>query len=276
MRKYFKVFLLAAGVLTIAVGCQKKKRPALGDYVQDANPPGGPLKFYTAFDGSSADPLMNAVDSIRANFASANPLTSVAGISGKAVQGKDAASIKYSSANDFGTATSFTIALWMKNTAQAGRTEFVFSLVDDKYGWHHSSIFLLVENQTATNTTMKLGLMDQWLEGTLTKPLFDGNWHHIAYVYDQTTSKMTYYFDGAVVSGMSAAQTDVKNGGNPRGPVDLSTAKNLVLGGWNKHAGLAGPTDGWISSYTGAMDQFRLYGKALTAAEVSALYTSKK
>lgn len=276
MRKYFKVFLLAAGVLTIAVGCQKKTRPALGDYVQDANPPGGPLKFYTAFDGSSADPLMNAVDSIRANFASANPLTSVAGISGKAVQGKDAASIKYSSANDFGSATSFTIALWMKNTAQVGRTEFVFSLVDDKYGWHHSSIFLLVENQTATNATMKLGLMDQWLEGTLSKPLFDGNWHHIAYVYDQTTSKMTYYFDGAVVSGMTAAQTDVKNGGNPRGPVDLSTAKNLVLGGWNKHAGLAGPTDGWISSYTGAMDQFRLYGKALTAAEVNALFTSKK
>jgi hypothetical protein len=276
MRKYFKVFLLAAGVLTIAVGCQKKKRPALGDYVQDANPPGGPLKFYTAFDGSSADPLMNAVDSIRANFASANPLTSVAGISGKAVQGKDAASIKYSSANDFGSATSFTIALWMKNTAQVGRTEFVFSLVDDKYGWHHSSIFLLVENQTATNATMKLGLMDQWLEGTFSKPLFDGNWHHIAYVYDQTTSKMTYYFDGAVVTGMTATQTDVKNGSNPRGPVDLSTAKNLVLGGWNKHAGLSGPTDGWISSYTGAMDQFRLYGKALSAAEVNALYTSKK
>lgn len=276
MRKYFKVFLLAAGVLTIAVGCQKKKRPALGDYVQDANPPGGPLKFYTAFDGSSGDPLMNAVDSIRANFASSNPLSSVAGISGKAVQGKNAACIKYSSANDFGTATSFTIALWMKNTAQVGRTEFVFSLVDDKYGWHHSSIFLLVENQTATNTTMKLGLMDQWLEGTLSKPLFDGNWHHIAYVYDQTTSKMTYYFDGAVVTGMTATQTDVKNGANPRGPVDLSTAKNLVLGGWNKQAGLDGPTDDWINSYTGAMDQFRLYGKALTAAEVNALYTSKK
>ncbi|MEQ1797778.1 MAG: LamG domain-containing protein [Lacibacter sp.] len=276
MRKYFQKFLLVAGVLTIAAGCQKIKRPALGNYPVDANPPGGPLKFYTAFDGASTDALMNAVDSIRANFASVNPLTSVAGISGKAVQGKDGASIKYSTANDFGAATSFTIALWMKNTAQAGRTEFVFSLVDDKYGWHHSSIFLLVENQTATNTTMKLGLMDQWLEGTLSKPLFDGNWHHIAYVYDQTTSKMTYYFDGAVVAGMNATQTDVKNAGNPRGAVDLSAAKNLVLGGWNKHAGLAGPTDGWISSYTGAMDQFRLYSKALTATEVNALFTGKK
>ena len=41
-------------------------RPVLGNYVKDANPPGGPLKFYTAFDGVD-------VDSIRANFAIDNP-----------------------------------------------------------------------------------------------------------------------------------------------------------------------------------------------------------
>jgi len=271
------IFYLFPVLAILALGsCQKMKRPELGDYIADSNPPNGPLRFFAAMDGTGADQLRNAVDSIKANFPASNGLTSVAGVTGKAMQGADGKAIVYPSANDFSKATSFSISLWMKNTAQVGRTEFVFSLVDDKYGWHHSAIFLLVENQTPTQTTMKLGLMDQWLEGTFTKPLFDGNWHNIVYVYDQTTSKMTYYFDGAEVTGMTAPQTDVKNGGSPRGAVDLTSAKKLILGGWNKHGGAKGPTDDWIKTYTGSLDQFRLYNKALSAAEVQALFTNKQ
>ena len=67
----------------------------------------------------------------------------------------------------------------------------------------------------------------------------------------------------------------LRKNGNPRGPFDMRNAEAFVVGGWNKHAGLEGPTDGWASSFSGAMDQVRLYGKALTAAEVLALYNSK-
>ncbi len=271
---FTKVFL-GLSLVAFMTSCQKMKKPDFADYPADANPPGGPLKFYASFDGTSADPLMNGVDSIRANFPASNPLTSVAGISGKAVQGSDGKAVLYPSANDFKDATSFSISMWLKNTAQAGRTEFLFSLQDDTYGWHHSAVFLLMENQTSTSATMKLCVMDQWLEGTFSKPVFDGNWHHIVYSYDQTTSKMTYYFDGAVVNGMNAVQTDVKNGGNPRGAVNFKNANKFILAGWNKHANTDGPTDDWIKSYNGTMDQFRLYGKALSAAEVSALYSSR-
>lgn len=270
---------LAAGVLLVLGSCQKMERPTLGDYLKDANPPGGPLKFYAAFDGTSSNVLMNAVDSIRANFASTNPLATVDGISGKAIKGADGKSLTYANANDFKSATSLSIAFWMKNT-DAGRTEFVFSLVDDKYGWHHSAIFLLLEHGSPTATTLKLGLMDQWLEfpdaNKFQKPLLDGNWHHIAFVYDQATSKMKYYFDGAEVSGVPASASDVKSGGNPRGPLDLKTSHKLILGGWNKHGSAEGPGDDWIKSYTGSLDQFRLYSKALTAAEVAELYSGKK
>ena len=62
--------IAAASGLT---GCQKMDRPALAaDYPKDANPPGGPLKFYAAMDGM-------AVDSIRANFGLDNGATYVAG-----------------------------------------------------------------------------------------------------------------------------------------------------------------------------------------------------
>lgn len=89
MHLRYKLFNRIACLLALGIaigGCQKLDRPALGDYPKDANPPGGPLKFYTAFDGTTPDPLMNAVDSIRANFPSVNPFTSIPGVSGKAVQ----------------------------------------------------------------------------------------------------------------------------------------------------------------------------------------------
>ena len=63
MKIKFQLVLLAASVLLVLVSCQKMDRPKLADYPKDANPPGGALKFYAAFDGTTADPLRNAVDS---------------------------------------------------------------------------------------------------------------------------------------------------------------------------------------------------------------------
>ncbi len=269
------------------VGCQKMERPKLGDYPRDAGTPGGPLKFYTAFDGTTSDPLMNAVDSVRANFPISNPFTFINGVSGRAVQGLPAKNkaIKYPSANDFNQSTSFTISYWMKGTPSSdGEPEFMFSL-PQKGPWHESGLFLLVEkggpdpgNSTPTQMAAKLAIQDHWVEfvGPNRLPnMLNGEWHHIAFVYDQATSKLTTYTDGVLFNNTSATTT-VMNGTSPRGPVDFKSASNFVLGGWNKHAEVSGPTDPWIHAYSGGMDQFRLYNKALTASEVSALFNSKR
>ena len=272
---------IGLSVLLIAlttVSCQKMTQPELGSYPVDTNVAGGPLKFYAAFDGTTTNPSMNAVDSIRANFAATNPLTTVDGIRGKAVQGVLDKAISYPSANDFKNATSFTVAFWFKRPMNT-RTEFYFSLKDDTYDWSHSSLFMMVEHGTPTEATVKVGVMDQWMEfpdvSKMQKPLLDGNWHHFAILYDETTSKMSYYFDGAIVANPPASATDVKNNGAPRGKLDLTKSNSLVIGGWNKHAELTGPTDGWVGSYGGSIDQFRMYAKVLTAAEVNSLYTNK-
>lgn len=269
-------------------GCQKMDRPKLSDYPKDANPPGGPLKFYVAFDGTTSDPLMNAVDSIRANFPSSNPLSFITGASGRAVQGaptKDKA-IKYPSANDFAQSTSFTISYWMKNTpATDGEPEFHFSLPSKDY-WHESALFLLVEkggpdpgNSTPTQMAAKLAIQDHWVEfvGENRLPnLLNGSWHHLAFVYDQATSKLTTYVDGVLFNNTSSTTT-VKDGtGALRGALSFRNTSNFVIGGWNKHAGVSGPADPWIHSYSGGMDQFRLYNKALTQSEVQALFNSKR
>lgn len=273
MKKNNKLFQFTLIILTMSVvifSCQKMKRPALGDYPKDANPPGGPLKFYTAFDGTTTDKLMNAVDSVRATFPSDNPLASVTGISGKAIQGNGTKAIKYPSANDFKGVTSCTISMWVNNTVNTN-TELYFSLVDKDY-WHASSAFLLVENAAVDKCTFKFALMDHWVEYTnqsFNKPLFNGQWHHLAFTYDEVTSKLRVYFDGTEVP------TPGNSGNFGIGKLNLKNASNLVLGGWNKHANIDGPTDSWISGFTGKMDQFRLYGKALSATEILALYNSK-
>ena len=263
------IFILAASIGFTA--CKKLSRPLLGDYPKDANAPGGPLKFYAAFDGTTTNPLMNAVDSIRANFPSVNPLASIAGINGKAIQGNGTSAIKYPSANDFKVATSCTISMWINNTVNAN-TELLFSLYSKDY-WHESAAFLLLEHATPTKCQLKFALEDHWVEyiDNFNKPLFDGNWHHLAFTYDETTSTVKVYFDGAEVPLPAGAAGNFAG----LGKLTLQNATNLVVGGWNKHAGLSGPGDSWISGFTGKMDQFRMYGKVLTASEIQALYNSK-
>lgn len=282
MKNIKKINLLLAGTMLFAASCQKMSRPELGDYPTDANPPGGPLKFFAAFDGTTSDPLMNAVDSIRANFAASNPFTSIDGVKGKGVKGvatKDKA-IKYPSANDFSKSTSITVAYWVKHSPQTdGEPEFHFSLPSSDY-WHGSAMFLLQEkagpnndNSTTSQMACTFALKDRWVEfrGTNRLPnVLDGNWHHLAFVYDETTSIVTAYVDG-----VAKVYTGTTNNIG-LGPVNFTNVSNLVVGGWNKHvSGVTGPTDGWIHSYSGSMDQFRLYGKALTASEVLALYNSR-
>ncbi len=254
-----------------AAGCKKTSRPELGDYPKDANPPGGPLKFYAAFNGISANPLMNAVDSIRANFPSDNPLASIDGVTGKGIKGNGTKAVKYPSANDFKGVTSCTISLWVNNTVNAN-TELLFSLASKDY-WHESAAFLLLEHATPTKCQLKFALEDHWVEyiDNFNKPLFDGTWHHLAFTYDGTTSTVKVYYDGTEVPLPAGAAAAFAGLGN----LTLGNATNLVVGGWNKHAGLSGPADGWIGGFTGKMDQFRLYGKVLTGTEVMALYNSK-
>ena len=275
----------------VIAGCQKLDRPALGDYPKDTNPPNGPLRFFTAFDGTTDDPLMNAVDSIRATFPASNPLESIDGIEGKAIQGADQQAILYPSANDFAKSTSFTIAFWEKNGVPTGGSpQFLFSLASKDY-WHQSALFCLIDHSDAGSTpdsaVVKLAVEDHWFEFTsdyanghqrMGGHLLDGNWHHLAFVYDETTSQVSYYVDGQKLTGLSPVLTDMMNGTAPFGPLNFANTYGFVVAGWNKHGNLGNgaPTDAWIQSWLGGLDQFRLYNKALSDSEVQALYNSKQ
>ena len=250
------------------------------DYPKDANAVGGPLNFYVAFDGTTSNPLMNAVDSVRAKFPSDNPLKSIAGASGKALEGENYKYVKYSSANDFAAkAKSFTVAFWEKKTVM--KTSDIFSMpAVDGYHWSGSSMFLLTEGSVAA-PIVKFFVNDakgdkffEWVGSNTVSGIYDGNWHHMAFAYDGGTSKMTLYVDGKAVPyapewtghGNIALEpskiTGLKIGAGPQ-EFTADEIKNKA--------------DDWLkNSWNGGIDQFRMYSIALTDSDVKNLFTKKK
>lgn len=278
-KNILKIFGILSLTL-ILVNCQNMDRPELGDYPKDANQPGGPLKFYVAFDGTTDNPLMNAVDSIRAKFPSSNPLASIDGSKGKGVQGAKYKYIKYSSANDFAKeAKSFTVSVWAKKGEL--KTDHIFSLPSPAaYHWSAASMFLLTEGSVAS-PILKFFVKDskgekwfEWTGANAVTGFYDGNWHHLAFVYDANTSKMTLYKDGvahAFVSewtghgNVSLEPNQITGLKIGAGPQEFTTAQ------------VAAGADHWLkNSWTGGIDQFRMYTSALTSSEVNALYTKKR
>ncbi len=264
-----------------ATSCQKMDRPGVGDYTRDPDNPGGTLNFYAAFDGSSADPAVNAVDSIKANFPSSNPLASVAGVSGKAVQGENKKFIKYGKPNDWAIkAKSFSTSFWFKGNGQTKNNngtngpEYIFSLPSSAGHWSGAAMMVFLEGSNAA-CAVKVMVADKtnadnwftWEGGNTIAGLLDNNWHHIALVYSAANSTMTLYKDGAANS--------VTRPWGTHGDINLDNSKITEF-----RVG-SGPqnninSDDWLSStFKGSIDQLRLYSTAISAAEVANLYNRK-
>ncbi len=266
--------MLVIALAILAGACQKLTHPALGAYPKDANPPGGPLKFYAAMDGSD-------VDSIRANFGVDNHVSYVAGLSGKALQfdGTQNGYVSYPSANDFGSATSFTISFWINITlAQKNNTNAVGVLAFAHSNNFWSNICFYADHTTGGNSdSMDLkvhfanGQADNWdfagYTGAKRWPhMYDGNWHQVAFTYDASTQTGTLYRDGA--------QFDQKTNET----IVFGSPSQLILGGFQEAAGIVSnySSNSWMSGFPGMMDNVRLYGVALAAADVAALYNNKQ
>ena len=157
------------------------------------------------------------------------------------MNGSSTGHVVYPSANDFNQSESFTISFWMKkagpNPAGAG-TAFAFGLATSTDIWTAQNIFLLFEDggqSTADSAAAKFYLMDQWFEFINTSTLdrriphiLNGDWHHLVFVYDATTSTVTTYVDGSVPTNLPDGFGKFTNNG---GVANISTTTGLVVGG---------------------------------------------
>ena len=90
-------------------------------------------------------------------------------------------------------------------------------------------------------------------EQSTTVDLTDGTWHHFAYVYDQNVGGfVSFYVDGVLHTTEASS-----------GPWAWKADQQIEIG--ESH-------DTFWSGYTGFLDEFRIYNRVLSAAEIAQLF----
>ena len=275
--KYVLLFLALGFIVS---SCQKLERPALKELILDPPPPPyNPLKSYFAFENNAGDSGEAKSTTVPTN------ISYVAGASGMAASFGTDSYIKESSISDsirsFG---SFTVAFWLKKDGpNAKGSAFAFGLATSADIWTDMDMFLEFEEagnpSTADSAAAKFYVGDQWFEFTKTATadkrlpkLLDNQWHHLAFAFDSVSAMLTTYVDGQ-------AYTNLPDGfgkfTNNSGKLNFTKAAGLVVGGPGHYANGKTP-DAWMGNFNGALDQFRLYKIALSAADINSLYTRKE
>jgi hypothetical protein len=96
------------------------------------------------------------------------------------------------------------------------------------------------------------GTTNSWFSIKNVTALWDGNWHHLALIYDGAMKVI--YLDNNVVASIDAT-----------GNIDSGSGYNLLIGAGRD---IAIPT----LVYKGAIDEVRIYNYALTPSGIRALY----
>jgi hypothetical protein len=286
MKIYQKTLIYFVSILVIGMAmnsCQKMDRPKLpADYPQDPPPPPySILKDYWSFDGNVRD-----TGQYRA-VTTAKNVTYVDGAQGQAAQIGDAGYIVAPVVDDsLKTPGSLTIAFWMKGATGPvqGGAQGIFAISNSTQFWGNVEIFLenYKDDADPNAVFMKIHLFNAnvagggevWLQSDDVK-LKDvlGKWTHIALTYDASTSKISLYKDGAPtgVNGMEL-------GNGNYGDLKFDNMNGLVIGSFAFQTDPSltnhGP-EGWAKSFNGALDNFRIYNKSLSAADIKNLYDNK-
>jgi hypothetical protein len=151
-----------------------------------------------------------------------------------------------------------TIMFWIRTAGTVGTNTGGAMLVDRRLPDPGGDIIvqnddgsILVQAQNGSGRNGTSATANTFSTGSVS----DNNWHHVAYVYDQSaTGSITIYVDGAVAN--SQANTYAWN---------WPVTQEVELG--KSH-------DTSWKQFNGAMDDFRMYSRTLTAAEVSSVYST--
>ena len=280
-----KILLIVAAMTAVAmVSC--KKDPAKDETKENT---GGidvakeNLVAYLSFDDET---VQKGAD---ITFASKEGSAELAkGIRGKAYSNSkatttDKAYLVYNlgANNPFKSLSSFTVSVWVKVPASAG-TGSMFSVNGGDATM--SNLMLFREGGSDKdgidikaylyNSTTKWKGQDIRLKNEAFEV---DKWFLLGYTYDENTSTMTLWANGVKI-GDSIRYADEKPevGEQPLlGKLTLQpNMTKLYFGAWTKQVE-TNAADDWMGYYPGALDEFRLFNKALSEAEMLALYKAE-
>lgn len=221
-----------------------------GQIVQDMNgghplggsPVGSQTVYYKMDEGTGTSLRDTGPNNINGTITSCSWTTS--GKNGRSIDCNGGGYVNLGSNTAFNT-PSFTYTTWIKTgTLNPGTGNANIILGKESY-----------TNNGFRSGLTSAGLVSFWTSQsggdfnvTSTKAINDGNWHHLAFTYDDATSTFTMYIDG------------VKNG---------STTGSYVVGtpGLYINGGIGG-----ITRSNSSFDDFKVYSSALSADEIKIDY----
>jgi len=289
--KYFNAVLILGALF---ISCE--------DSIDKDNPP-VPYASIGGYDNSdeiAADNLIskisfedNVVDSKNGlSGGTTSGINFEAGAKGMAYKGSTTGMIAFTDVSDrIKNVKSITQSMWIKTSQHTGGAQCIFMLPKTTDFW--GNIFVLVEASSDGKMLLKFHIQKdvtppvawagQFIEtggANKLEGMYD-KWKHLVWSYDGTTSTFALYVDGVMIplpdSITKRYASDPAQGGLPLGNLANSNVSKFIIGGFQQHLGSpwANP-DGWMLKYTGLMDEFRLYDKALSSSEVNALYKLEK
>lgn len=165
---------------------------------------------------------------------------------------------------------SFTIAFWMK-TKQPEAATGIFSISNTKKFWGNLDIFM--EKSAGNEAFFKMhlynGNTEKWVGNAKIAGAI-GDWVHLAFRYDAKTELLHIFKNGEIV---------IKEDFSNFGKIAYNDMGQLVVGTlqFQTKPSLtsAAEAQNWAKSYTGLLDEFRFYNKAISDSEIKKIATEK-
>jgi hypothetical protein len=283
------LFILAASLAMTA--CQKMERPELKELILDPPPPDyTDLKSFWSFENNLDDAGENNLTATSTN------VSYVAGINGQAAKIGAGGYILLPAVSDTNeypngykglpadtlkNLGSYTLSFWMNGVGPVkGGAQGLFSISNKAEYWGNLDLFLENHDNGSEaflkvhmfNAGVATGNGDEWAEVKIPNAL--NKWTHIAVTYNATNSQISIFADGqpTEIAGK------VLGGGN-YGKIKFNNFNGMVLGTYqfqtNPSLTDSHGAETWARSFNGALDQFRIYNRALSAAEITELFNSK-
>lgn len=215
---------------------------------------------------------------------SSGAATFAVGRRGNAYKGSTAAGyleFNLAATNVFTSMSEYTYSAWVKCPKPTNGAAAAFSLNGGDANMGNLD-FIIESGSNADSLALKSYLynsttnwkgQDFYLHN---KAFLSDKWVHIVSSYNKATSTMSYYANGVLVKTQIKFADGEVGGVQPKlGALTFGTGMTkLDIGAWWKlAAGTA--TDAWMVYYPGMIDEIRFYNKALTDAEVKALYDAE-
>ena len=283
---------IIAVILLLFASCQKKFNPdsyapiqTFGGFGSSSQIQPSNLVGHWSFENSLIDSVSSALgNGVGTSFTN--------GIKGQALQGANNGYFITTPSTAVLNLQSLTISLWVNVPPNLTGTYGFVCLSNTNDFWGNFDVFF--ENLPSPNNvkdisnTILKGHFENWKHALVNNKdtIIDhetwlGNfsigsawnkWTHIVFTYDAATSTFNVYVNG------SSIVSPIVNTGN--GNLTFQHASALIFGTMQFNVtpslGTAGGPQSWASYVPGAIDEVRIYNKALVAADVRALYQLEK